>query len=271
MLYKLLKFSEKHHRMRLWAKLISLFIERFNTSPFNLLIGYLPDYFFEGKVCTDSCRSVDDEFVYLKNVFTKRSHLNNNGDLNRLISLILNLRQIADDNVAGDFAELGVYKGNTAAVLSHFARKQGRKVFLFDTFSGFNAKDLVGIDSDQGEHDFTTSLNLVKSVVGDMSNVEIVQGWFPESIQSDHLKISYAAVSLDCDLYEPMKAGLKYFWPRLATGGIIFIHDYSSGLWPGVRQAVDEYFEDVPVFLTLLPDKSGSAVVRKSSLKEFAS
>jgi hypothetical protein len=51
----------------------------------------------------------------------------------------------------------------------------------------------------------------------------------------------YCAVSLDCDLYDPMKSGLDFFYPRLNRGGILFLHDYSSGHWPGSKKAIDEF------------------------------
>lgn len=41
--------------------------------------------------------------------------------------------------------------------------------------------------------------------------------------------------------YEPVKADVEYWLPR--TTKLICGHDYNHGAWPGVRQAVHEYFE----------------------------
>jgi O-methyltransferase len=60
-----------------------------------------------------------------------------------------------------------------------------------------------------------------------------------------------------------MKAGLAYFIPRLSPGGLIFAHDYSSGYFPGCAKAVDEYSAEHRLSVTLLPDKSGTAVFQK--------
>jgi hypothetical protein len=52
--------------------------------------------------------------------------VNNAGDLSRLYALSLNIRQTIADLVEGDFAELGVYRGNSAAVLAYYARQNDR-------------------------------------------------------------------------------------------------------------------------------------------------
>src|ERR1700761_8436871 len=90
-------------------------------------------------------RGQGDMFHALARKFCARNP-GNGADLPRLIAFMLNIEQVLKDGVAGDFAELGVWRGNTAAVLAHYAANSGRKVFLFDTFQGFDSKDLKGID-----------------------------------------------------------------------------------------------------------------------------
>ena len=48
----------------------------------------------------------------------------------------------------------------------------------------------------------------------------------------------------------------RYFYPRIAPGGYLTVHDYSS-------KAVDEYFAGKPEPLIPLPDGAGSMVIRK--------
>ncbi|MCR2745787.1 TylF/MycF family methyltransferase [Limnobacter parvus] len=222
----------------------------------NIFIQYQPD----SKVHFDQ----HSEFEQLSQKFTAENQKNNGGDISRLWSLMLNLKQLEEQGVQGDFAELGVWRGNTAAVLAHYAKQQGRQVFLFDTFEGFNANDLKGVDQKHVEGAFqNTSVELVRSIVGHVDCSHIVQGYFPESLQPEHAERTYSAVSLDCDLYEPMKAGLAFFYPRMPKGGIFFLHDYSSHYWPGSKQAIDEFCAEHGVYIVLMPDKSGSAFFRK--------
>ena len=61
------------------------------------------------------------EFAHLFARFSRHNRLNNAGDSARLWCFILNIKQVLDAGIEGDFAELGVWRGNTAAVLAHFA------------------------------------------------------------------------------------------------------------------------------------------------------
>ena len=172
-----------------------------------------------------------------------------------------------DGGIEGDFAELGVWRGNTAAVLAYFGLPARRTVYLFDTFQGFSERDFKGVDACARPGNFAnTSIDMVREVVGSpWSACQVVAGYFPDSVQPQHRERRYAVVSLDCDLYEPMKAGLEFFYPRMPRGGLLMLHDYSSRQWPGARQAVDESLVNATgEWPVLLPDKSGSAFIRRA-------
>ena len=196
----------------------------------------------------------------------RNSRVNDGGDLNRFYSLILNLQQLLDEGVKGEFAELGVYQGTTAAVIAHFAEKGSRKLFLFDTFNGFDRRDLVDIDAPETSDFSDTSHAGVSAFIGHQDICRYCVGYFPESLTSEAEKSSFAFVHLDCDLYKPMSDGLRFFWPRLSSGGMFFLHDYSSGHWKGAKKAIDEFCQETGNQITLLPDKSGTALIRKPRL-----
>jgi hypothetical protein len=196
--------------------------------------------------------------------FVYKNKSNNIHDINRLLSFILNIKQVLNDGVEGNFAELGVYKGNTAVVLAHYAKEYDRKVFLYDTFSGFNKKDVIAKDSKSSLKLFDdASVSSVLETLDRLASYcKIIEGYFPNSLTKD-CDVNYSVVSLDCDLYLPMKAGLEYFWPRLSQGGIILIHDYSGECWPGIKLAVDEFCTVNQLYPILMPDRGGSAFIRK--------
>ena len=191
---------------------------------------------------------------------------NNNGDASRFIALLLNLRQLENDAIPGHFAELGVFKGNSAALLAHFAAQSSRRLFLFDTFAGFDTRDLVGVDQTQAHRvEFAdTSLAAVRRNVGHPGCCTYLQGYFPDSLTDDARNATFALAHIDCDLYLPMKAALEFFYPRMPRGGMLLLHDYSSGTWEGATRAVDEFVHATGEFLILWPDKSGTAAIRKS-------
>ena len=181
------------------------------------------------------------------------------------------LRLIADSitkrNVSGYVAELGVFRGDFASEINRLFPE--RKLFLFDTFSGFDAADLK-IESKVGGKsalmDFSdTSEELVGSRLEHPEQAVFVRGVFPKSLKSvsDSDSLRFAFVSLDPDLYEPVKKGLEYFFPRLSLGGVIMVHDYNSVQYPNVKKAVDEYCNSNGIVPIPLMDLHGSAVIVK--------
>jgi hypothetical protein len=184
-------------------------------------------------------------------------------DVGRLWSVILNIKHVLS-RVDGAVAELGVYKGHMSAVLSHYADVFNRRMYMIDTFQGFSPDQLEeNLDDRKATAFQDTNVEHAKKIVGAYSGNHWLIGAFPGIVTPDLAGDRFAFVSLDCDLYEPIKAGLEFFYPRLSAGGMIFVHDYSSGHWPGAKRAVDEFAEDNMLQGVLLPDKSGSYVIPK--------
>jgi Macrocin-O-methyltransferase (TylF) len=205
-----------------------------------------------------------DEFKGLERKFIKGNKFNQSGDISRLWSIILNVKQVMSEGIPGDFAELGVWRGCTASILTHFAAENNRRVVLFDTFEGFNESDLRGIDSQKSHAFCDTSLEQVKGLLGNHAHIcDFAVGYFPYSATEAHRR-AYSVVNLDCDLYLPTKAGLSFFYPLMPKGGLLMIHDYSSRQWEGCKQAVDEFCTETGEQAILMPDKSGSVFIRKS-------
>ena len=235
------------------------FSKRSGFSFFNRIFkAYTPD--------SISHRAQHSEIFELYKKFRLYNRGNNGGDIGRLLSWCLNLKHVLySQQIAGDLAEVGVYKGNSAAILAHYANKTGRTCYLFDTFNGFSSDDTNGTDRQMTPGTFAdTSPKTVKTVIGEpeVNSTRIIAGHFPDSIPCELKQHKFAVVSLDCDLYQPTLHALHWFFPRMDTGALFMIHDYSSGLWPGTTQAVDEFCEQTAQQIVLLPDKSGSAFIR---------
>lgn len=210
------------------------------------------------------------EFDELFRLFT-REDAYRGMDIARLWSFALNIKQVLA-RVDGSFAELGVYKGHSAAVLGWFARRHARRLYLLDTFAGFAQEELETTLSDNARVAFRdTSLEVAQATVGLSDGFRWLVGTFPASLTPEIQDDRFAFVSIDCDLYEPISAGLRFFWPRLRPGGMIFVHDYSSGHWPGATRAVDEFADRSGIARVLLPDKSGSVVLAKPARSDAAS
>jgi hypothetical protein len=187
------------------------------------------------------------------------------GDISRFYFFCLAFDQMVKEGVTGDIAELGTYKGETATVLATMARRLNTTAWILDTFEGFNAADLQGVDAAHRMEFEDTSLESVRALVGEQ-NVRYVKGYFPESASQMPDDLSFCLVHIDCDLYVPISAALNYFYPRLVPGGYLIVHDYACLAWDGAEQAVDEFFADKPEGVIPLTDGCGSAVIRKARL-----
>lgn len=210
----------------------------------------------------ESMAGREAEFQRLYQLWTE-NHPKHRFDLNRLLFLMVHAEQLTRDAIPGAIAEVGVYKGNSAAVLH--AVMPDREMYLFDTFTGFDDRDLEDHPDRKRRRSFAdTSVDAVRALVGDSGRIHFLPGRFPETAARVPDDLRFAFVHLDCDLYEPMRAGLEFFHPRLSSGGSILIHDYGSGGWPGVKRACDEFAHAVGARLVLLPDKAGSALLSRT-------
>lgn len=176
----------------------------------------------------------------------------------RIVMLRKCIDMLKARGVQGDLAELGVYQGELARILNHDLPE--RKLHLFDTFEGFAAgKDEVRVaDRDKFKD---TNVDLVLGKMRTPENCIVHQGYFPETAEG--VEATFALVSLDPDLYEPTLSGLRYFWPRLAPGGYIFIHDYDSNYYTGVKKAVTEFLGETHAVIVPVADICGSVIIAK--------
>jgi hypothetical protein len=191
-----------------------------------------------------------------------RKHWQQRGDLSRFYFLNLVCEQILKEGITGDIAELGVFRGNSAATLNKLAQALGTTAYLLDTFQGFDSRDVQGPDAGVTMTFSQTSLQLAQSIAG-AENAEYIVGRFPESASQLPSNAVYCLVHIDCDLYAPCKAALEYFYPRMRPGGFLVLHDYTALYWDGIEMAIDEFFSNKPERVIPIPDRFGTAVIRK--------
>ncbi len=183
-------------------------------------------------------------------------------DKNRFFNFWFQVERLKD--IPGAFAELGVYKGDSAYILHQM--DPSREFHLFDTFKGFTEKDLAnetGKAATYTKHNFAdTSIEHVRERLHSDRFV-FHQGYFPDTTRELDTDIRFALVNMDADLYNPTKAGLEFFYPRLSPGGMIIIHDYNPD-WPGIMKAVDQFAATIPEPIVPLTDKDSSVMIFKT-------
>jgi O-methyltransferase len=184
-------------------------------------------------------------------------------DYIRLASLELMSYEIRKNGIEGSTAELGVYKGKFARYINEYF--PDRKLFLFDTFEGFDKRDISREKKhaySSGTQDFSgTSVAEVLAGMPFPDNCIPVKGFFPESAKD--VRDNFAFVSLDADLFDPIYSGLNFFYPKLSRGGYIVIHDFNNEGYKGTRKAVEQFCMEQKLGFTPLPDSGGSAIIAK--------
>ena len=184
-------------------------------------------------------------------------------DFVRQSSIELCAEEINSKKIEGNVAELGVYQGDFASQINKLF--SDRKLYLFDTFSGFDSKD-VSYDKlkkySSDNQDFSqTSIERVLEKMVRPNNCIIKQGYFPET--ASDVDDRFAFVSIDADLYKPIYSGLNFFYPKLVEGGYIFVHDFNNKRYVGAKEAVIIFCKENKIGYFPLSDSCGTAVLVK--------
>lgn len=164
-------------------------------------------------------------------------------------------------DIPGVCAEVGVFRGDTAQIINQAF--SDRKLYLFDTFSGFDSRDVKPEKDNKfsaaKEGDYCdTSVECVLQKMKYPDKCIIRKGYFPETTEG--VEEIFVFVRLDVDMYKPTKAGLEWFGKRMAKGGFLISHDYYTESYSGVARAIDEYVKAHPT-LQRIPVGDGLSVM----------
>jgi O-methyltransferase len=182
------------------------------------------------------------------------------GDYVRYATIGLAIQRILSDNINGCLAEAGVYKGHISRFIHQLAPE--RIYYLFDTFEGFPKQDLDSSMSEDNRFRDTSVTEVLKNIA-DTRNIIIKKGYVPDTYHGLERE-QFALVLLDLDLYNPTLRSLDFFYPRLARGGYLMVHDYNSleSNW-ACNRAVNEFMCDKPEKIIEIADIWGSIILRK--------
>lgn len=173
---------------------------------------------------------------------------------------------INENKIQGAVAEAGVFEGDFAMYMNMFFKN--RKLYLFDTFEGFENDKLKGnVDvcwKKWMEDNYSFVSSGIESIMKKMfypENCIFKKGYFPDTTEGINEKFCF--VNLDMDIYQSTIDGLEYFWAHLVKRGIIFVHDYFSWNCPGVRKAVDEFCAKYSIGFGCVPEINGTIMIVK--------
>jgi hypothetical protein len=174
--------------------------------------------------------------------------------------LALAFAYCCSEQVEGDYAEFGVYRGRTFVEAWRVARRfplGPRRFLAFDSFEGLpEGEDADGAER-FGAGDFTNTLDAFRGRLRrarvPAADVSIVPGFFdqtladPEQIPTSKIAIAW----IDCDLYVSTVPVLEFLTDRLAQGAVMVFDDwycFQGASDQGEAGACAEWLEKNPSF-----------------------
>jgi O-methyltransferase len=151
-----------------------------------------------------------------------------------------------DPDIPGDIVEAGAFKGGSTAKTSIIAMLLNRKMLVFDSFQGLPENEELHDESILGHSiegwfetgKFHGTLDEVRRNVGEYGEIDVcefIPGWFDDTMPG--LDRDLCAVYLDVDLASSTRTCLKFLYPQIVPGGLLYSQD-------GDFPRVIEVFED---------------------------
>ena len=148
--------------------------------------------------------------------------------------------------VAGDFAEFGIYRSHSFQFVVRAAMEAGRTAHGFDSFVGMDEpgehdKPIHGRHYPKGKFSSGTSKASRRLRQQELSNWVFHEGFIPDCFEPD-LKFAFAYV--DVDHYLPTVLAAAYADERLPVGGVLGFDDYIPGGTTLATRAIGEFRRD---------------------------
>lgn len=148
------------------------------------------------------------------------------------------------ENSSGIVVEAGCYKGISTAKFSLAAAAAGKQLVVFDSFEGIpeheepHDETIFGRPAHFAQGEYAWGLEGVRANVskhGCIDCCRFVAGWFDDTLPA--FEESIAAAYLDVDLASSTRTCIKYLYPLLEPGGVMYSQD---GHLPLVIAALDD-------------------------------
>jgi len=165
-------------------------------------------------------------------------------------------------DVKGSVVECGIHHGAGLFTWAHLSETlepyaTHRHIVGFDTFTGFttvNEKDAGGTENSElyaGGFQGSSLDDMKKSIAiferhrhqNGTAKIRLIPGDATQTIPNfieDNKHTVVALLYLDFDLYEPTKAAIESFLPRMPKGAVICFDEINHSAWPGETMALLE-------------------------------
>jgi predicted O-methyltransferase YrrM len=133
--------------------------------------------------------------------------------------------------------ELGTWQGASAIPVARAIRRWGGTLFCVDTWAG-DVRQPNTVGESAPWMLVSCARNIMEAGVG--ANVRLIPATTREAAARWTQPIDYLYIDADHS-YEGVRADLRAWVPHVKPGGLILGDDYGHHLFPGVRQAWDEF------------------------------
>jgi hypothetical protein len=197
----------------------------------------------------------------------------------RLDALQFCVEDILDNDIPGDFAEMGVWRGGSVIFIRALLSVRNvtdRVVWCADSFDGMpvpkEVDERISSSADFSDREYLrVSLEEVKENFDRFGllddQVKFLKGWFSETLPIAPIK-TLALLRLDGDLYESTRDALVNLYDKVSAGGHVIVDDYNS--WAGCRAAVDEFRESRRIMEKIVQIDAHAIMWHRSTLSEAA-
>lgn len=186
-------------------------------------------------------------------------------DVRDFMDLVQILENLVRNDIPGDIAEFGSYKGHSGYLMTGVLNKlhSDKKVYMFDAFEEFPSEGM-GIDS-FWSNTHKVDFEEVKQTMSIRENAILVKGDFTKTLPETGIdKLCFAYV--DCDSYRATVFLCRHIFENLLSpGGIMVFEDYGHPALLGNRLAVHEFFDKRKDCFRFFSQFSGYYVVVKHS------
>lgn len=167
----------------------------------------------------------------LRRIFRVSAHVRCEHVEREILSFVRAVISIPSET-KGCLVEAGCFKGGSTAKFSLAAAVTGRELLVFDSFEGIpdnaeaHEKNIWGGSVRFSKGDYRGGIEEVKTNVRRFGDVEVcrfIKGFFEGTMP--HFGQPVVAAYLDVDLASSTRTCLKYLWPLLVPGGLLFSQD----------------------------------------------
>ncbi len=145
--------------------------------------------------------------------------------------------------IDGDTAECGVWKGAASHLIMQRSAGSQRLHHMFDSWEGISqpGKHDGAFFREKGKGHFAIAEEVARKNLSEFAHGRFYRGWIPARFD-EVADRRFCLVYLDVDLYDPTRAALEFFHPRVNQGGLMICDDSGLDKCPGARRAMLEFF-----------------------------